>query len=188
MKFILASSSPRRIEYLSKWGFLFESYKAEINEIVIEGKPIETALRNAIAKATSVAKLKESYTVVGIDTVVAINGKILGKPRNENENFNMIKLLSGKEHAVITGICVVKRNIFALDYVETFVKFRKLNKEEIMQYVKTHEGIDKAGGYAIQNLASDFVVEVKGILDNVIGIPTFNIKKLLSIIKDMNER
>lgn len=188
MRFILASSSPRRIEYLSKWGFSFEIYKADIEEKIIEGKPIETVIKNASAKAISVAKLKEKSTIVGIDTVVVVNKRILGKPKNEIENFNMLKLLSGKEHVVVTGICVLKQNSFVLDYVETYVKFRRLEKDEIMHYIKTCEGIDKAGGYAIQNLASDFVIEIRGILDNVIGVPAFNIKKLLSIIKDISER
>lgn len=182
MKVILASSSARRIEYLSGWGFDFKVEKASIREVKFNGDPIKTVILNAYSKAYFVAQKYRDDIVVGMDTEVVLGKRILGKPSSFEKNVKMLKMLSGKTHRVITGICAIKSTMFVLDYIETKVSFRKLSIEELERYCKTREGLDKTGGYAIQGLASDFVIGVEGLMDNVIGIPVVRLRKVLNKI------
>ncbi len=179
MKIYLASSSLRRIEYLKNWGFDFEVIKSNVEEKILDNNPIGTVLTNAYLKAANVYRKYKNQVVVGMDTVVEIDNVILGKPGNEQDNVKMLMRLSNKEHRVITGICVINENTIGLDYVETAVSFRKILLKEAEIYAKTGEGLDKAGGYAIQGLASDFVISVNGLLDNVIGVPVVSLRNLL---------
>ncbi len=181
-KFILASGSPRRIEMLKKWGFEFTIQKAKFNERKLSS-PFETVLYNAYGKAFSVAKKFKNEVVVGADTIVVINKKILGKPNNEKDLFDMLTLLSGKKHYVLTGIAAIEGNKFVTDICKTEVGFKKLDKSEIQDYIKTGEGNDKAGGYAVQGLGASFIEKINGPLDNVIGLPINTLKKILKIIE-----
>ena len=179
MKFILASTSPRRIDILKKWGFDFVAEPSFYKEEKFFCDAKRTAMANAYNKAFSVYKKHTDRTVVGADTVVAIDSKILGKPEDNDKLREMLKLLSGRTHRVITAIAVIKKEKIAVDFAETEVQFRKLTNSEIEAYIATNEGIDKAGGYAIQGIASSFIERTDGPLDNVIGMPVALLRKLL---------
>lgn len=185
MKILLASNSPRRLEYLKGWGFEFESVKRRVEEVLIECNPVKTVMSNAYLKVFSLSSFYDSL-VLGMDTVVFFDNKILGKPENYSENKKMLEALSGNTHYVFTGIAMMYRGNFLVDYVKTAVTFRKLDSNEIEDYVATREGLDKAGGYAIQELASSFVILVEGLLDNVIGVPVFAIRGLLDKMLESN--
>ncbi len=179
MKFILASASPRRIDMLKKWQFDFITEPSFYKEEKVFRDAKTTAMVNAYNKAFFVYKRYIDKTVIGADTVVAIDDRILGKPENKKELRKMLKLLSKRMHRVITGVAVIKKEKFAIDFVETEVQFRMLTDSEIETYVATNEGLDKAGGYAIQGIASSFIEHIKGPLDNVIGMPVTLLRKLL---------
>src|SRR5208282_4980097 len=158
MKLLLASNSPRRIELLRSAGFDFEAIPSGIDEgLPVPGEPPEEyARRAARAKALSVASVSPSGSLVlGADTIVAINGLVLGKPTGPLDATRMLRLLSGQTHQVITAICLVRApaQIEALKHETTFVTFRELNEDEIGAYVASHEPFDKAGAYAIQGVA-----------------------------------
>ena len=178
MKLILASKSPRRIEFLEKWGFDFKTKSSDFKEKILKS-PEETVIYNAYGKAKKVAIKFKNKTVIGADTVVALNKEIIGKPQNKKDLERMLQKISGKTHLVITGIALIKNNKFVTNICKTEVTFRRINDNEIKDYIRTGEGNDKAGGYAIQGLASDFIVKVDGLLDNVIGIPLMILRKML---------
>ncbi len=180
-KFVLASSSPRRIEMLKKWGFSFEAVSSPFEEKQFSS-PQTTALYNAYGKAFEIAR-KKGILVIGADTIVVIEGKILGKPRNDCELFDMLKMLSGKVHTVITGVAAIKDKKFATDICLTKVGFRDLNEEEIKDYIRSGEGRDKAGGYAIQGIGSSFINMIDGQVDNVIGLPVNKVRKMIKLIE-----
>ncbi len=182
MKLILASKSPRRIEYLKMWGFSFESVNASFDERILND-PINTVIYNSFGKASKVLNNYKNSIVIGLDTVVSLENKIIGKPKDKEDLRTMLKLLSNKTHLVTTGMAVIQNKKFAVATCKTTVTFRNLSDKEIDQYVKTGEGLDKAGGYAIQGIASDFIVKVEGLIDNVIGIPVFTLRKLLEEIE-----
>jgi len=176
MKLLLASQSPRRIELLRNAGFDFEVVASGVDEgAPLAGeRPDEYARRVARAKALSVAARAPSGSMVlGADTVVTINGLILGKPTGPFDATRMLRMLSGRTHEVITAICLVKApdEIAALQHQTTFVTFGGLSEEEIRAYVASHEPFDKAGAYAIQGLASKFVTGISGCYFNVVGLP-----------------
>ncbi|MGB9695155.1 MAG: Maf family protein [Caldisericaceae bacterium] len=181
MEITLASNSPRRLKYLAEWGFKFKPVKPAIEEVSFVGDPLRTVMTNAYLKAFSAIGC-ESSVVLGIDTVVFFAHEILGKPLSESKNVKMIEALSGHTHFVFSGIAVLYGGHFLIDSVKTAVSFRQISKGEIEQYVATGEGLDKAGGYAIQGLASSFVESVEGPLDNVIGVPVLAIRQLIDKI------
>ena len=175
MRLILASSSPRRRELLEKAGFQFEVRPSEIDEIPLRGESAEEFARRAARdKALKIAVSADPGTLVlGADTVVACNGEILGKPAGPGDAERMLRMLSGSTHRVMTGICLVRapQTIEAWTHETTFVTFRELDPEEIESYVESGEPFDKAGGYAIQGLASRFVTHIEGCYFNVVGLP-----------------
>lgn len=171
-KIILASASPRRQELLSMIGVDFEVIASNCDEFTDETEPHKIVQAIAQQKASSVAKSHPGRIVLGADTVVAIDGKILGKPHNAENAKKMLRLLSGKCHSVYTGICLVKANgEHVLTSVRTDVYFKKLTDSEIEAYVRTEESFDKAGGYAAQGLGAVFVDKIYGDFFNVIGLP-----------------
>lgn len=181
---ILASTSPRRKEILSKAGYSFKivpsSYDEKINNLIYSDELVETC---AYQKALEVQKrLKTNDLIISSDTVVVLNNKILGKPKDEKEAFLMLSNLSDNTHFVATSICLVKENKILKDTQKTFVTFRKLKDEEIINYIKTKHPLDKAGSYGIQDENFDFNINLDGELDNVIGFPLKLFKKLLSLI------
>ena len=186
-KIILASSSPRRADILRKAKIEVEimpsPYIEDYTTTAFSYEFIENLAYNK-AKAL-IPKLKEPSLIIGADTVVIFEDKILGKPKTREEAFNMLKMLSGNTHHVITGIAVVDTET-GLEYTShdiTYVKFSKLSDNKINDYIDNMKPYDKAGAYGIQELPKDFVEKIDGEIDNVIGLPTKILIKLLYSIK-----
>jgi len=173
-KIILASASPRRKELLEKIGLKFEVEPAGYEEIVDTGMEAHELVRRLSRdKAEVVARKYRNAVVIAADTVVLIDGKILGKPHNRTEAKKMLRALSGRSHVVITGFTIIdtaKRRTLSRA-VETKVYIRELNTEEIDAYVKSGEPFDKAGAYGIQGLGSVIVEKIEGDYYNVVGLP-----------------
>jgi septum formation protein len=168
---ILASQSPRRSEILRQAGIPFIVKPAHVDESVHPGEPVEDyVLRVAAEKATAV-ETASGDVVLGADTVVVIGGEILGKPRDRADAIRMLERLAGREHEVITGICLRRAADLLHDRAVTRVWFNPLTHEEIEQYVASGEPMDKAGAYAIQGLASKFIQRIDGSYTNVVGLP-----------------
>ncbi|MGQ4892940.1 MAG: Maf family protein [Candidatus Njordarchaeia archaeon] len=182
MKLHLASSSPRRIEILGRFGIQFEIIKPMWEIRVRDGDPGEIAMFTALEKVRSVQGYVDEGVILGADTIVVLDGEILGKPKNRDEAFQQLKLLSGKEHGVITGVAVkqIPSNVEYYDFEETIVKFKELEDWEIECYLETGEPMDKAGSYGIQGFASFFVEWIKGDYYNVVGFPIIKVRGLLS--------
>ena len=181
MRIILASASPRRRELIGNLNINFEVKTADCEEITIPGeRPEDTVKRLSEAKARRVAELEGGDAVViGADTVVAIDGKILGKPADENEAAEMLRLLSGRTHRVYTGITVIGGGKTVSEHVETEVKFYELTDSQIKRYIATGEPMDKAGAYGIQKYGSLLVEEIRGDYFNVVGLPVGRLDRVL---------
>ncbi len=181
-KIILASKSPRREMLLKEAGLRFEVIEACFNEDEIPlSEPEEYTKRLAYEKALDVALKNRDAWVIGADTIVYINDKILGKPKSKKEAYEMLSILSGTYHLVYTGYCIchtAKNKIFT-NYEKTKVFFKKLSKEEIEFYIKTDEPFDKAGGYAAQGIGSFMIKKVEGSYANVVGLPVCQIIDIL---------
>ena len=181
-KLILASSSPRRRDLLSSLGLTFQVVPAELQEIPSPHEAAKDfALRIAEKKAQVVGDRYPNAWVIGADTVVVIEGEILGKPHNREDAKRMLRQLADREHIVITGYILVKvaegKNIGGIE--ETRVKIDALGEREIEWYVNTGEPFDKAGGYAIQGKGAFMIEWIEGSYTNVVGLPLCQIIKLL---------
>jgi len=173
-KLVLASKSPRRAEILTAAGWPFEASTAGIDETRDPAEDATTyVLRLARSKAAAVAERVAHGLVLGADTVVVIDGEILGQPGNREKARSMLRKLSGRWHEVITGVALVRagtdRSI--AKHVTTRVRFGEMSDAEIDWYVGTDEPLDKAGAYAIQGRAAIFVKEIQGEYFNVVGLP-----------------
>lgn len=178
---VLASKSPRRRELLTQLHVNFICRTSDIDETP---KPDETARelvqRLAIAKAQTVYdNLENKLPVLGSDTVVSINKKILGKPANQQDALHMLKQLSGKTHQVITAVAMINAAMVKNIIVESHVTFADLGDEDILAYWQTGEPVDKAGSYAIQGLAAQFISHLNGSYSAVMGLPLFETAQLL---------
>lgn len=171
MKIVLASKSPRRSEILKNAGMDFTVRVADADETIPEGTSPENAVVYLAARKAMAVERAEDETVLGADTVVVLDGEILGKPKNKEDAFNMIKKLSGRVHSVFTGVCAIGNGVSITFAEETKVEFYKLTDEEINTYVNTDEPYDKAGSYGIQGLASKFIRGIQGDYFNVVGLP-----------------
>lgn len=179
---ILASASPRRSELMTLAGFRFDVICADIDEIVPEkALPQEVVMSLALQKAQAVAKDHCKSAVVGSDTVVALDGKILGKPHSESEAAEMLRSLSGRIHKVFTGVAIVCGEKVTSFFEETEVEFYPLTDQEILDYVATGEPMDKAGAYGIQGRGAVLVKRINGDYFNVMGLP---ISKVYRELKD----
>ena len=183
---ILASTSPRRQELLRNAGIPFEIRTPRIHEIRNNGERAENyVVRLAQEKAEDAAhQLGENRIVVlGADTTVVAGEEILEKPRDPGDAARMLRLLSDRSHAVMTGVCLLVRNSDeskSFTAIETTtVLFRKLNENEIHSYVATGEPLDKAGAYAIQGLASRWIPRIEGCYFNVVGLPVPLVYRML---------
>jgi septum formation protein len=179
---ILASESTRRVDMLRTLGISFSIIPPNIDERRKKDElPKDFVLRVSYEKAHKIGNLFPDKWVIGADTVVVLKGKILGKPKNDSDAFNMLKMLSGKWHRVITGYCVlnISRNITYRDAVETRVYVRGLSDDEIKRYIKTSEPFDKAGSYAVQGKGGYMVKEIKGSYANVVGLPICEVAEAL---------
>lgn len=170
---ILASASPRRKEILENFGFSFKTIVKNIDETSDKTHAEEKILEIAEKKARAAAIDFPDENVVGADTVVVVDGKILGKPKNKEEAFSMLKSLSGRSHEVITAFSFINinKNISYSDYEITKVYFKNLTDDEINWYINTKEPMDKAGAYGIQGKGAFFVEKIEGDFFSVMGFP-----------------
>lgn len=169
---VLASESPRRRELMNITGIPFYTQAAKIDEtfnvnLSIEEKVMDLALR----KAMKVSESRPNEVVIGADTIVVIDNEILGKPKDVEDAYRMLRLLSNKTHRVITGVAIVNQDVKKTFYEVTEVKFANLSEETIEWYIKSREYYDKAGGYAIQGKGMILVERINGDYFNVVGMP-----------------
>jgi septum formation protein len=177
---VLASASPRRQELLRNAGIPFEVQAAEIREETHPGELAkDCAERLAREKASAVAWQRPEDVVLGADTVVAVDGEILGKPADKADAIRMLRMLSGREHRVITGVALVLRGKWFVASEITRVTFSEITEREISDYVATGEPMDKAGAYAIQGIASRWIPRIEGDYSNVVGLPVALVWSLL---------
>ncbi len=181
MKIILASKSPRRRELLERMGLEFTCMNSEFDESAVEGLPPEELVcRLSEGKARSVAaRAGEEALIIAADTVVALDGTILGKPKDELEAFKMLSTLSGVRHQVHTGVTVLLGAQSRQCHETADVTFRDLSEEEIENYIHTGECMDKAGAYGIQGCGALLVQEIKGDFYTVMGLPVCRLGELL---------
>ena len=186
MKLILASSSPQRAEVLRNAGFLFEIIPAHVDESCREGETAGNFVRRlAETKASTVAALlpqaSQPAIVVGADTVICVDGLILGKPANAHNAGEILRRLSGRTHEVITGLAVLSwpGGVRRVEQESTRVTFVSLKESEIEDYVASGEPLGKAGAYAIQGLGGRFVERVEGCYFNVVGLPLARLYRIL---------
>jgi len=171
-KVILASASPRRQELFSLLGITYQIIPAEIKEEVNDNEPQNQAMVNALLKAKAVLnKVPNDALIVAADTLVAIDNIILGKPQDATEAKGYLRVLSGRQHSVYTGICIYCNNTANISYEQTFVQFAQLTEAEIDAYIATGEPMDKAGAYGIQGFGAQFITKVEGCYFNVMGFP-----------------
>ena len=192
-RMILASASPRRKELLAQVGFEFDIITSDCEEITTKTKPAEVVEELSCLKATDVAgkldKQAERLLIIGSDTVVALDDIIMGKPKDEEDAFLMLKALQGREHSVITGVTMIftepgkedKKIVFSK---ETKVWFYSMNDDEIRAYIDTKEPMDKAGSYAIQGLCAAYIERIEGDYNTVVGLPIAEICKVLREYKE----
>lgn len=189
MTIVLASASPRRQELLRNAGILFTVQPADINETPLAGESArDCAERLAREKALAVFQKRQRDYVLGADTIVVVDDVILGKPRDAEDAARMLRLLSGRKHAVITGVCVVgpvasgqlpvaSKTKTASE--TTVVTMCDLSNDEIREYIATGEPMDKAGAYAIQGIASRWITRIEGDYSNVVGLPVARVYAML---------
>jgi len=181
-KFILASASPRRREILTRLGIEFILHPSGADEGDVSGSVTDIVSTLALRKAEYVAREYESGTVIGCDTLVSVDGAILGKPKDRQEAIAMLTRLSGRSHEVASGICLydVGTNTYTAEAVVSKVFFRQLTQNEIEDYVNSGEPMDKAGAYAIQGGAAAFIEKIEGSYDNIVGFPTERFSELIN--------
>ena len=179
-RLVLASKSPRRRELLKEISNQFEVAPSSIKEMLDIGlRPEENARNIARAKAESIAPSFPNSWVIGADTLVSMDDEIFGKPDDEKDAERILKRLSGREHIVVTGICVVGPQKSLDKYVISKIKIKPLTIQEIKDYIATGEPMDKAGAYAIQGKGSFMVRSFSGSKTNIIGLPIDELKVLL---------
>ena len=179
-RLVLASQSPRRRELLKEISNQFEVAPSSIKEVLDIGfRPEENARNIARAKAESIAPSFPNSWVIGADTLVAMDDEIFGKPDDEKDAERILKRLSGREHIVVTGICVVGPQKSLDKCVVSKIKIKPLTIQEIKDYIATGEPMDKAGAYAIQGKGSFMVRSFSGSKTNIIGLPIDELKVLL---------
>ncbi|MEE9258518.1 MAG: Maf family protein [Nitrospinaceae bacterium] len=176
---ILASQSPRRIELLKQIIAEFQVIPSEVEELFESGRtPEENALAVARDKALSVAQRYPGHCVIGADTIVVLGEEIIGKPRDPQEAREILHRLAGREHRVITGICVIDAETLQ-ETEDSTVRIKPLTDEEITRYVESGEPLDKAGAYAIQGDGAFMVASYEGSYSNIVGLPLEILRKLL---------
>lgn len=190
-KFILASGSPRRKELLSRMGIKFEVVISDADEkSVTKDVPVRLYVQElALLKASAVAKnLGKDTVIISADTVVTLDGKVLGKPKDKEDAHKMLTALSGREHEVYTGVCVMRRSDSKVTCksVCTRVKFKSLTEDRIDAYIATGEPMDKAGAYGIQGVGSMLIESIDGDYFNVVGLPIATLADILENEFDIN--
>lgn len=190
MPLILASASPRRVDLLHRAGFRFEILPASVEELAaVPGSAPDIALRNAERKADSVSEQHPGDTVIGADTVVELDGLILGKPADPGDALRILMLLSGKRHNVLTGVCIrnMARNIRIIFTDCTGVWFRPFDIETAKAYMEKVNVLDKAGAYGIQEQGDMLVERIDGLFSNIVGLPVERVAEALRLIGECPE-
>lgn len=171
-KIVLASQSPRRKQLMELLDYDFIVAKSDIEEVFDYSLTVqEIAMDLALQKAKDVAKFFQDSIVLGFDTIVVQEDHVLGKPKDDEDAKRMLTMLSGNTHQVITGVAICYKDEEEVFYASTNVVFQSLENQEIMDYIKAKEHIDKAGAYGIQGEAAKFVREIQGDFYNVMGLP-----------------
>ncbi len=187
-KFVLASASPRRKELLEQIGMKFDILVTDADEDKVDKNvPVhlyveELALIKAAKAAEALTRLgNKNNIIIAADTVVVCDGKILGKPKDEEDAKSILTMLSGRCHEVYTGVCVMRLcdSFSVAGFEKTIVKFNDLTEELIKKYIKTKEPMDKAGGYGIQGKGAVLVEKIDGDYSNVVGLPLSKLCKIL---------
>ena len=180
MRIILASNSPRRTEILNLAGIKHLVVPSKIEEhIDSTHTPEQIVMELANQKAMQVASIYPHDIVIGADTIVLVDGKILGKPKDYNDAFSMLSLLSNKTHKVITGVSIINNNIVDKFYETSLVTFNEMTEQEINDYIHSEYVYDKAGSYAIQGSCCKFIKTITGDYYNVMGLPISTIYQKL---------
>ncbi|NLE69710.1 MAG: septum formation inhibitor Maf [Clostridiales bacterium] len=175
---ILASTSPRRQELLTQMGLPYQVFSPEVDEH-LTGSPAEVVMALARRKALAAAGFHPGAAVLAADTLVHIQGELLGKPEDCNDAARMLRLLSGSWHEVVTGVCLVVDGVVETAHAATRVLFTALTEDEIRFYCESGEPMGKAGAYAIQGLGGMFISEIHGSYTNVVGLPTALVRQML---------
>ena len=174
---VLASRSPQRRAILEQLGIAFEVIHADVDELS-EGDPIEVARANALRKAGAGQQRRPNRAILGVDTVVALDGEMFGKPASDEDAIATLKRLSGRTHEVVSGLALAKTTNPQVVHEVTKVEFRALDDDLIRRYVETGEWSGRAGGYAIQGVGAGLVRRIMGDYLNVVGLP---VGKLLDL-------
>lgn len=181
----LASASPRRADLLRQLGLNFDVRPADIDERKsAQESPRDYVIRMAREKALAVARDNTAALVIGADTAIEIDGEILGKPAGPDEQTQMLRRLSDRTHHVLSAVCIVREGKIAEALSSTEVSFKRLDAAELERYVRSREGLDKAGGYAIQGYAAAFVTRLCGSYSGVVGLPLYETVQLLTRFAD----
>lgn len=179
----LASKSPRRRKLLKQLKINFKSFAVNLKEEIIDGEhPISTVKRLALHKFEAASERIQNGIIITADTIVVLNKKIISKPKNKKEAFEILSKLSGKTHTVYTGFVVanISKNKIIVDYEKTEVTFRKITSEEINEYILSGSPMDKAGAYGIQDdFGAVFVKKINGCYYNVVGLPLAKVYQAL---------
>lgn len=180
MALVLASSSPRRQELLRNAGIAFEVEAADLPEIQLAGEaPTAFAQRMAREKTRAVFLRRPQDTVLGADTIVVVDGEVLGKPRDATDAARMLHALSARSHEVTTAVCLLAPGIEETAVETTLVTMSAISEKEIQSYVTSGEPLDKAGAYAVQGGASRWVQRIEGCYFNVVGLPVPRVYEML---------
>lgn len=189
--FILASLSPRREELLRSVGLKFKIIPAHVNEEYLDGEsPREHVRRLSHNKAMAIAQKNPDAWVLGADTIVVIDGLILGKPKNKKQAREMLTRLGDRQHNVFTGFTLAQgtTKVYKTKVIQSAVLFKKISPEEMEWYINCDEPYDKAGGYAVQGKGAYFIKSIRGSYTNVIGLPLCEVLEELKKLKALTFR
>lgn len=190
-RFVLASNSPRRVALLKSLGYHFDIIPHTIEEEYNQGDVVPTDLIKNVAylKANDVARRVNDAIIISADTVVVYNKNILGKPKDISDAKRILSMLSGSEHEIISGVCIIdtssKKKLLRID--RTYIKMKYMREKEIEMYITSGEPMDKAGAYAIQGEGRKFIEKIEGSYTNAVGLPLELVKEMINnFIKDAN--
>lgn len=187
-KIILASASPRRKELLSRAEVKFDICIKSVDETVPAGmNPAEGAEHTAAVKAMAVSFINNDAIVIGADTIVVLGDEVLGKPKDKEDAVRMLKMLSGREHEVITGVCLAYGGKYETFHCVSKVRFFPLTDEEIRRYVLSGEPLDKAGAYGIQGKGMMLVESIEGDFYNIVGLPVALVVRRIRELENRHE-
>ncbi len=180
MKLVLASSSPRRKDILEQYGYKFDILSKDVDETMSDRLTvIENVLDVSLRKAKAVFETCKEGVILSCDTIVVFENIIYGKPRDINDAFKTLKTLSGKTHEVISAFTVMVNNEIYNKAITSYVTFKELSDNDILDYIETKECFGKAGSYAIQGIGSKLVLKHEGDLNNIIGLPIDEIAPII---------